>query len=73
LLLWQVPQCAALILAPSLFLPLVAAGIVLLFWLLTGFTMALHGFTSPLRVFGAILAVFFLIGAAAAPFMAPVI
>ncbi len=71
LLLWQILQCAALILAPPLFLPLVSAGIVLLFWLLTQFTTALHGFVSPLRVFFAILGVFFLFGAALAPFMQP--
>jgi hypothetical protein len=71
LLLWQIPQCLALILAPPLFLPLVSIGIVLLFWLLTQFTTALHGFASPLRVFFAILGVFFLFGAALAPFMQP--
>jgi hypothetical protein len=71
LLLWQIPQCLALILAPPLFLPLVSVGIVLVFWLLTQFTTALHGFTSPLRVFFAILAVFFLFGAALTPFIQP--
>lgn len=71
LLLWQIPQCLALIVAPPLFLPLVSFGIVLLFWLLTQFTTALHGFASPLRVFFTILGVFFLFGAALSPLLQP--
>jgi hypothetical protein len=73
LLLWQIPQCLALVIAPPLFLPLVSVGIVLLFWLLTQFVTALHGFGSTLRVFFAILGVFFLFGAALSPFMQPML
>lgn len=71
LLLWQVPQCVALLVAPVLFLPLVSVGIVLMFWLLTQFITALHGFRSPLRVFLLMIGLFFLIGAAVAPFLRP--
>jgi Yip1 domain len=73
LLLWQVPQCLALLVAPPLFLPLVSVGIVLLFWWLTQFTTALHGFGSPLKVFAAVIGVFFLFGAALSPFMQPML
>ena len=69
LLLWQVPQCLALLIAPPLFLPLVSVGVVLMFWLLTHVITALHGFSSPLRVFLVMIGLFFLIGAALAPFM----
>lgn len=71
LLLWQVPQCVALLVAPALFLPLVSVGVVLMFWLLTHFITALHSFVSPLRVFFVMIGVFFLIGAALAPFLQP--
>jgi Yip1 domain len=70
-LLWQVPQSAALLIAAPLFLPLVSVGVVLMFWLLTHFITALHGFASPLRVFFTMMGLFFLIGAALAPFMRP--
>lgn len=69
LLLWQVPQSLALLIAPPLFLPLVSVGVVLMFWLLAQFITALHGFASPLRVFFVMIGVFFLIGAALAPFL----
>lgn len=71
LLLWQIPQSVALLIAPPLFLPLMSVGVVLMFWLLTHFIAALHGFVSPLRVFLAMIGLFFLIGAALAPFMQP--
>ena len=71
LLLWQVPQTAALLVAPLLFLPLTSVGVVLMFWLLTHCITALHGFGSPLRVFFSMLGVFFLIGAALSPFLQP--
>jgi Yip1 domain len=71
LLIWQVPQSVVLLVAPPLFLPLVSVGVVLMFWLLTHFITALHGFASPLRVFFVIVGTFFLIGAAVSPFLQP--
>ena len=71
LLLWQVLQMAALVLAEPLFIPLLSIGVVLMFWLLTHFITALHGFASPWRVFFAMIGAFFLLGAALAPFLQP--
>lgn len=69
LLLWQVPQSAALLVAPPLFLPLISVGVVLMFWWLTHFITALHGFVRPWRVFFVMIGAFFLIGSALAPFL----
>jgi Yip1 domain len=72
LLAWQVAQIIALVVAPPLFLPLLLVGVVLMFWLLTHFITALHGFASPWQVFFVMIGTFFLIGAALSPFLSPV-
>jgi Yip1 domain len=69
LLILQLAQCAAIILAPGLLLPIMAVGIVLLFWLLSHFTAELHGFKSAWRVFGVIFGLMFALGLAISPFL----
>lgn len=71
LLILQLAQSLAIILAPGLVLPILAAGIVLLFWLLSHFVAELHGFRSALRVFGAIFGLMFIVGLAVTPFLEP--
>ncbi len=71
LLFLQLAQCVAIIAAPVLMLPVMAVGIVLLFWLLSHFVAELHGFRSALRVFGAIFGLMFIVGLAITPFLEP--
>jgi hypothetical protein len=69
LLILQVAQSVAIIVAPVLLLPIMAVGIVLLFWLLSHFTAELHGFKSAWRVFAAIFGIMFVLGLTISPFL----
>jgi hypothetical protein len=71
LLVPQLAQCFAMIVAPGLMLPIIVASGVLLFWLLSSFTAELHGFQSTLKVFGAIFGIIFLIALLMTPFVQP--
>jgi hypothetical protein len=71
LLILQLAQCAAITLAPGLLLPIMAAGVVLLFWLLSHFAAELHGFKSAWRVFGVIFGLMLATGLAISPFLQP--
>jgi Na+/melibiose symporter-like transporter len=71
LLILQVAQCIAIIVAPVFLVPIMAVGVVLLFWLLSNFTAELHGFQSALRVFAVIFGLMFLVGLAITPFLDP--
>ncbi len=71
LLILQVAQCVAIIVAPPLLVPIMAVGVVLLFWLLSHFTAELHGFNSAFRVFAVIFGLMFMLGVAVAPFIDP--
>ncbi len=69
LLVLQLVQSVAIIVAPVLLLPIMAVGIVLMFWLLSHFTAELHGFKSAFRVFGVIFGLMFVVGLALSPFL----
>ncbi len=59
MLVLQIVQIASLVLVPPLFSLITIASLVLFMWMLTNFIMALHGFTSALKVFvGIIFTVF---------------
>ena len=59
MLVLQIVQIASLVLVPPLFSLITIASLVLFMWMLTNFIMALHGFTSGLKVFvGIIFTVF---------------
>ncbi|MEI4470640.1 YIP1 family protein [Frigidibacter sp. MR17.24] len=62
LLLLQVAQLVAGLAVPLLADLLLVAGMVIFFWQLTQFTMELHGFTSAVKVFFALLGGFFVAG-----------
>lgn len=62
LLLLQLAQLVLGLAIPLLADLLLVAGMVIFFWQLTQFTMELHGFKSPVKVFFALLAGFFLAG-----------
>jgi Yip1 domain len=71
LLIVQVAQCLAIVLLPVLMVPIAAAGVVLLLWMMAQSITELHGFQSPLRVFFAMIGMMFLVGLALTPFAAP--
>jgi Yip1 domain len=71
LLVLQVAQCVAIIAVPVLLVPIMAVGIVLLFWVLSHFAAELHGFQSALKVFGVIFGLMFVVGLAISPFLQP--
>jgi hypothetical protein len=71
LLVLQTAQCVVIIVVPVMLLPIMAVGIVLLFWLLSHFVAELHGFESALRVFGVIFGLMFMVGVALTPFLEP--
>lgn len=69
LLLLQVVQLASLLVLPPLAALIGLFGVGLFFWLLTGFIAELHGFTSRLKVFFALLACLFIAGMFALPLL----
>ena len=55
MLMLQILQVVAILTVPLMGLLIFAAGLILFFWLLTHFTMVLHGFRSAGKVFATIL------------------
>ncbi len=66
----QIVQLAVMVVVPPLAAIIGIAGLVLFFWLLSHFVAELHGFSSVVRVFGAIVATILLISVAFALIMA---
>jgi hypothetical protein len=59
MLVFQLVQIVSLLLFPAMFGLVTIAALVFFMWMLTNFIMALHGFTSPTKVFVGIIFSFF--------------
>lgn len=59
MLVFQLIQIVSLLIVPAVFGMITIVALVFFMWMLTNFIMALHGFTSPVKVFVGIIFSFF--------------